>query len=82
MQYYSIDGAKYEELKAAGEDKGVSFVDIMNLIGSSYTQNDIAINERYLKKLQKYKDLLEKTNTGFLVILEGISPVLKKRPCR
>ena len=30
MQYYSIDGAKYEELKAAGEDKGVSFVDIMN----------------------------------------------------
>ena len=77
MQYYSIDGAKYEELKAAGEDKGVSFVDIMNLIGSSYTQNDIAINERYLKKLQKYKDLLEKTNTGFLVILEGISPVLK-----
>ena len=33
--------------------------------------------EDYIKKLQKYKDLLEKTNTGFLVILEGVSPVLK-----
>jgi len=77
MQYYSIDGAKYERLKATGEDKGVSFVEIMNLIGFYCDQNEPTINAHYHKKVQKYKELLEKTNTGFLVVLEGISPVLK-----
>ena len=77
VQYYSIDGAKYEQLKATGEDKGVSFVEIMKMIGSSCDQNDTTITAHYLKNIQKYKELLEKTNTGFLVVLEGLSPVLK-----
>lgn len=77
IQYYSIDGAKYEELKSNGEDKGISFPDIMQIIGASFDQDEKDAILPYEKKIDRYKELLEKTNSGFLVILEGISTVLK-----
>jgi len=76
IQYYSIDGAKYEKLKANGEDKGISFSKMMGIIGESFDQNDNNLTTPYKRKIDKYKSLLEKTNSGFLVVLEDISAVL------
>lgn len=76
IQYYSIDGAKYEKLKANGEDKDISFSKMMEIIGKSFDQNDLDLTTPYKRKIDKYKSLLEKTNSGFLVVLEDISSVL------
>ena len=78
LQYYSIDGEKYEKLKATGEEKGISFSEIMQIIGKSFSQDQKDIVALYEKKINKYKKILEKTNTGFLVVLENVSTVLKK----
>lgn len=79
VQYYSIDGAKYEELKANGEDKGISFSEIMQIIGKSFNQKQKDITDPYEKKIHRYKNILEKTNSGFLVVLEDVSTVLKNK---
>ena len=76
LQCYSIDGTKYEQLKACGEDKGLGFTEMMEIIGTSFSQNNTELTMPYEQKINKYKDLLEKTNSGFLVVLEGISTVL------
>src|SRR5699024_717541 len=73
-----IDGEKYEKLKATGEEKGISFSEIMQIIGKSFSQDQKDIVALYEKKINKYKKILEKTNTGFLVVLENVSTVLKK----
>lgn len=77
VQYYSIDGEEYERIKASGEDKGLDFYELMQKIGtmSSHEQKEVA--NLYEDKLNKYRSLLEKTNSGFLVVLEDISVVLK-----
>lgn len=77
LQRYSIDGAKYEKLKSTGEDRNFDFVEIMEEIGSYCVDSEKITGEYNSKNIQKYKELLEKTNTGFLVILEDVSPVLK-----
>ena len=76
VQYYSIDGVKYEELRAKGEDKGIGFEEMMRIIGDSFSQKQKDLIAPYQDKIHKYKNLLEKTNSGFLVILEDISTVL------
>ncbi len=76
LQCYSIDGTKYEQLKASGEDKGLGFTEMMEIIGTSFSQKNTELTTPYEEKISKYKDLLEKTNSGFLVVLEGISTVL------
>ena len=76
LQCYSIDGTKYEQLKASGEDKGLGFTEMMEIIGTSFSQKNAELTTSYEKKINKYKDLLEKTNSGFLVVLEGVSTVL------
>ena len=76
VQYYSIDGEKYEQLKANGEDKGLGFHEMMQIIGDSFTQKD-EIAELYEEKIHKYEEILEKTNSGFLVVLEDVSTVLR-----
>lgn len=77
VQYYSIDGEKYEDLKAKGEDKGLGFLEMMQIIGTPFDQKDRALADQYQERIKKYAHLLEKTNSGFLVILEDISTVLK-----
>lgn len=76
VQYYSIDGTKYEYLKANGEDKGIGFAEMMGIIGTSFDQKEKELATHYEGKINKYKELLEKTNSGFLVVLEDISTVL------
>ena len=76
MQFYSIDGTKYEHLKATGEDKGIGFAELMEIIGTSFDQREKELASHYEGKINKYKELLERTNSGFLVILEEISTVL------
>lgn len=76
LQYYSIDGTKYEQLKANGDDKGLGFTEMMGIIGTSFSQKEKEFTTSYEGKINRYKELLEKTNSGFLVVLEGISPVL------
>lgn len=76
MQFYSIDGTKYEHLKATGEDKGIGFAELMEIIGTSFDQREKELAIHYEGKINKYKELLERTNSGFLVILEEISTVL------
>ena len=76
LQCYSIDSTKYEQLKASGKDKGIGFIEMMKIIGTSFSQNNTELTMPYEKKINKYKDILEKTNSGFLVVLEGISTVL------
>lgn len=77
LQYYSIDSTKYEHLKITGEDKGLDFTEMMNIIGTSFRQKDIELTTPYEEKINKYKKLLEKTNSGFIVVLEDISTVLR-----
>lgn len=77
IQYYSIDGAKYEDLKSRDEDKGISFPEMMKIIGTSFDQSNKEDTIRYMGKIDKYKSILEKTNSGFLVVLENISSVLE-----
>lgn len=77
LQYYSIDGEKYEKIKTNGDEKGVSFSEMMRMIGEPFSQEQKDITGPYEKKIHKYKNILEKTNSGFLVVLEGISTVLK-----
>lgn len=76
VQYYSIDGTKYEHLKTTGEDKGIGFAELMEIIGTSFDQKEKELAIHYEEKINKYKELLERTNSGFLVVLEDISTVL------
>ena len=76
VQYYSIDGTKYEHLKTTGEDKGIGFAELMEIIGTSFDQKEKELTIHYEEKINKYKELLERTNSGFLVVLEDISTVL------
>ena len=77
VQSFSIDGAKYEKIKENGDDRGITFAEIMNQIGSYEDSFTIKSTHNYYSYFLKYKELFNKTNTGFLVILEKISPVLK-----
>lgn len=77
VQYYSINGAKYEIIKENGEDKGMSFPEMMHTIGTFFEQKQNELTNPYQNIIHKYKGLLEKTNSGFLVVLENVSAVLK-----
>ncbi len=77
LQCFSIDGELYTKMKTRGEEKDFSFFEIMNTIGASFDQTDIYATQFYIDIIHKYNEMLEKTNTGFLVVLQDISPVLK-----
>lgn len=64
LQCYSIDGAKYEQLKANGDDKGIGFTEMMGIIGTSFSQKEKEFTTSYEGKINKYKELLNKTNSG------------------
>lgn len=78
-QMFTIDGNSYDELKNKNNEEysNLSFSELMDKI--SIYNNEININD-YSDidlELKKYKELFEVNNTGFLVILQDISPVLE-----
>lgn len=76
VQLYTIDGTHYEQIKNDGKDANLSFSELMDQIGSFDENIDFEKNEFITSALNKYRALLEKTNTGFLVVLQDISSVL------
>ncbi len=77
LQIYTIDGKKYKKIKTEEEYATLSFPSLMNKIGE-YSEDFTDHHEFILNILNQYADLMEKTNTGFFVILKNISDVLKK----
>lgn len=75
-QLYSIDGGLYEEIKNSEQDVRLSFSDLMDKIGTFEENVEIDKNQSLSSEIGK-SELLERTNTGFLVALRGITSVLK-----
>jgi molecular chaperone HtpG len=76
LQKYYIDGKKYKQIKHQLND--CDFDDLMKQIG---TYNEIVAGDELVKiklLLSSYKQIFTKQDTGFLVILEDISNVLKQ----
>jgi hypothetical protein len=77
FQKYYIDGEKYNDLKKKPNYNELRFEEMMELIGT-YIQ-EVKGEELFEVQsiLNPYKDVFEKQDTGFLVMLENISFVLK-----
>lgn len=81
FEYFTINGYKNIddnntidslEIKYRGaEFCPLSYEALMNYIGEFHTSKDATAS--IIEYLSKYNDLLKKTNTGFLVIMEGLS---------
>lgn len=76
-QLYSIDSVRYDEIKNTESENQISFSDLMEQIGIYEESIDFGGNEFISQCVNKYDDIISKTNSGFLVVLEQISPVLK-----
>lgn len=76
LQVYTIDSIRYDEIKNSAEDANLSFEELMDRIGEYKDNTNFDEYNMVLSEIEKYKDVLEITNTGFLVILNSISPVL------
>ena len=76
-QFYSIDSDKYGAIKDRGIEGQLLFSDLMQKISVFEENFDCTQNELISSAIKKYENLLSTTNTGFLVVLEKISPVLK-----
>ena len=74
-QMYTIDSKRYDDIKK-DDYSGLSFVDLMNVIGSYNEEIDIKNDAKWHSELQKYDSMLKVRNTGFLVCLQKISMVL------
>lgn len=77
-QQYTINGTLYENIKNEGLDSELEFTELMDKIGFYASRVDFDSNGLVSAAVHQYSDILQKTNTGFLVVLEGISAVLKK----
>lgn len=77
-QKYYIDGEKYNSIKTSSENYELEYKNLMESIGT-YTEE---VKDRDLAEIQSilnpYQNMFEKQDTGFLVILENISNVLKE----
>lgn len=76
-QSYSIDCKKYTELRHDENNNRLGFNELMNTIGECNKAYNIEEINGFSDKFYKYKDMLEITQTGFLVALRNISSVLK-----
>ena len=73
-QRYDIDCQEYHRLRKQTDFNSLTFDALMEKIGSSTTVTDFdAIKDI----AEKHSQLFSQRNTGFIVILENISPVLK-----
>lgn len=75
IQLYTINSIQYGKIKNELQETNLSFSELMGRIGSY--SDDINSNEWIFDELEKYSDILSKTNTGFLVALKNISQVLE-----
>ena len=72
-QVYTIYGQKYRDLKKSDKLNDLDFFDLMKGI----SQNEECLDSHALSKLiANHSSLFDRRNTGFLVILNEISPVL------
>lgn len=76
-QLYTIDGAHYEQIKGTEQDANLSFSELMDVIGEFSENINIEEYDFISTAFGRYNKILEKTNTGFLVVLQDISSVLK-----
>lgn len=76
FQEYVIDGSKYDEIRKMENYNELSFDDLMSQIGTFIEQPN---RERILYLIKSQNEMFdnESRNTGFLVILQDISLVLK-----
>lgn len=75
FQTYTIDCLKYVEFRKAGRLKNLEFSELIRLISELEDRPDAPTIQ---KLLEPHKAMFRTQNTGFLVILEDISPVLQK----
>lgn len=77
VQLYTINGECYEKIKNNEQNINLSFSELMDQIGTFSENVNIGDYEVISNALKKYREILEKTNTGFLVVLQDLSPVLE-----
>ncbi len=75
-QMYCIDSEKYNMIKRQPNYNELSFGQMMESIGRYIPAVEDDEKAKIQKNLNKYKDIFEKQDTGFLVILKDISEVL------
>ena len=74
-QLYIIDNLLYVKIKNELQESNMCFSELMDKIGKY--SDDINSNEWIFDELEKYSDVLSKTNTGFFVVMKNISQVLE-----
>lgn len=74
FQTYTISCLKYAELRKEGRLNNLDFSELIKLISEFKDRPDVS---KIQKLLEPYASTFRNRNTGFLVILEDISPVLK-----
>lgn len=75
FQTYTFDCLKYIGFQREGRLKDLEFSDLVRLIAELKDRPDAS---KIQKLLEPHKAMFEARNTGFLVVLEDISPVLQK----
>lgn len=75
-QIYTIDGKLYERIKNEEESSGLTFTELMGIIGTYKDCFRLKDNIEIYSAVQKYDDLLKASNTGFLVLMQDTSKVL------
>lgn len=77
-QIYTIDSQLYNKIKNNDDYSNVSFVELMKKIGTYQADVDIRCEKRIYSELEKYKDMLKSSNSGFMVFLQELSVVLNR----
>ena len=76
-QSFSIDGNKFKEIKNRNRESQLSWDELIDEIGSFNEKFDLEQDQCTRTVFDKNKAMFANGNTGFLVILKNISPVLK-----
>lgn len=76
VQIYTIDSELYDRIKNDENHSELSFIELMKKIGTYQDDVDIMSLTHIYSEVEKYKGLLEITNSGFIVFMQEISMVL------
>lgn len=76
VQIFTIDSVRYNEIKDSEEYSALSFEELMTKIGNHQEDNLDSLKDIAFE-LHDHREMFKITNTGFLVVLENISSVLK-----
>ena len=76
VQIYTIDSELYDRIKNDENHSELSFTELMKKIGTYQDDVDIMSLAHIYSEVEKYKSLLEITNSGFIVFMQEISMVL------